>query len=59
MVKDLVCKMSIHKSDAAASHMYNGKRYYFCCKFCLVLFIDEPDKFIGKAKEYNQQSKNK
>lgn len=53
MVKDLVCNMIIDKSEAAASHVYNGMRYYFCCKFCLVLFVEDPDRFISKTKENN------
>jgi len=53
MVKDLVCNMNIDKSEAAASHVYNGERYYFCRKFCLVLFVENPDRFIDKHKENN------
>ena len=36
----------IAKKDAAGSHEYDGKTYYFCCDACKVKFVKDPAKYI-------------
>jgi YHS domain-containing protein len=47
----VVCPVSgeeINKSEAAGSHEYNGKTYYFCCDGCKEKFLKNPEKYIKK-----------
>jgi Cu+-exporting ATPase len=47
----IVCPVSreeINKSEAAGSHEYNGKTYYFCCDGCKEKFLKDPEKYIKK-----------
>lgn len=47
----VVCPVSgeeINKSEAAESHEYNGKTYYFCCDGCKEKFLKDPEKYIKK-----------
>ena len=50
MEKDVVCGMLVDPATAAASTVYNGKTYYFCCKGCLERFRAQPDVYLGTAK---------
>ncbi len=33
--------------DLNFSTVYQGRRIYFCCKFCLAAFDDEPEKYLA------------
>jgi len=47
----VVCPVSgeeINKSEAAGSHEYNGKTYYFCCDGCKEKFLKDPEKYLKK-----------
>jgi Cu+-exporting ATPase len=48
-VVDPVCKMEIDDETAAASTVFEGKRYYFCCAACKDKFLNAPRKFIAPA----------
>ena len=44
---DPVCGMSVNKSAAAGSSVYEGKTYYFCNAACKQAFDANPKKYIG------------
>ncbi|MBI4654152.1 MAG: YHS domain-containing protein [Nitrospirae bacterium] len=44
MVTDLVCKMTVEESRAAATSKYKEKTYYFCAVGCKNAFEKEPEK---------------
>ncbi|UCE41554.1 MAG: YHS domain-containing protein [Candidatus Aminicenantes bacterium] len=46
-VVDPVCGMKIKKSEAKATHEYNGKTYYFCMEGCKEKFVKEPAKYVS------------
>ncbi len=46
---DPVCGMTVQPATAAASHVHEGKTYYFCCQGCLTKFQIDPVKYL-KAK---------
>ncbi len=48
MVTCPVSGKEIKKSDAADSHEYNGKTYYFCCPNCKEKFVQDPEKYTQK-----------
>ncbi len=48
-VLDPVCKMEIDDESAAATTVFEGKRYYFCCAACKEKFLDAPRKFLAPA----------
>lgn len=43
----------IDRKDLAKAYKYEykGKTYYFCCAACVSSFKENPEKYIGKAKE--------
>jgi Cu+-exporting ATPase len=43
---DPVCGMTVTKENAACSHDYNGKTYYFCAASCKDDFAADPDKYL-------------
>lgn len=45
MVTCPVSGKTIKKSEAAGSHEYNGKTYYFCCPNCKEKFLENPEKY--------------
>ena len=47
---DPVCGMTVDPADAAGSHQYRGKTYYFCNLACLQHFKTDPTKFIQGEK---------
>jgi P-type Cu+ transporter len=50
---DPVCGMTVDPADAAGSHEYRGKTYYFCHPSCLERFAAAPADFVtaeGDAK---------
>ncbi|UCC41606.1 MAG: YHS domain-containing protein [Candidatus Aminicenantes bacterium] len=51
MVTCPVSGKKIKKSDAAGSHEYNGKTYYFCCANCKEKFTKNPEKYTQKNDE--------
>jgi Cu+-exporting ATPase len=48
MVADPVCGMKFKKSEAKATHEYNGKTYYFCMDGCKEKFEKDPGKYTKK-----------
>lgn len=51
MVTCPVSGETIKKSEAAGSHEYNGKTYYFCCPSCKEKFLENPEKYAKKKGE--------
>lgn len=51
MVTCPVSGKKIKKSDAAGSHEYNEKTYYFCCANCKEKFTTDPEKYTKKNGE--------
>ena len=47
-VKDPVCGMTINPAQAAGSHPYRGKTFYFCSTSCLDRFRSNPEKYTGE-----------
>src|SRR4051794_12618793 len=47
---DPVCGMTVDPADAAGSHRYNGKTYYFCNPSCLERFKADPQKYLEPDK---------
>ncbi|HEY4485881.1 MAG TPA: YHS domain-containing protein, partial [Nitrospiria bacterium] len=45
-VTDPVCRMEIRPEDAAGTHGYKGKTYYFCNPSCLERFRESPDQYL-------------
>src|SRR5438874_12444883 len=39
--------MTVDPATAAASHVHDGKTYYFCCKGCLQKFQADPKKYLS------------
>lgn len=48
---DPVCGMTVQPATAAASHVYEGKTYYFCCQGCLTKFQSNPVKYLKLGAE--------
>jgi len=44
--KDYVCGMQVRISDAPASFVLNGQRYYFCMEGCKESFVASPAKYL-------------
>ena len=55
MARDPVCNMDVVENEAAATSEYKGKIYYFCAKSCKEKFDKNPDKYITKEKEKEDQ----
>ena len=51
MATDLVCKMEVEESKAAATSEYKGKKYYFCAVGCKRAFDQDPEKYVTEEKE--------
>jgi len=45
-VKDPVCGMTVDPNRAAASTVYDGRTYYFCCRQCLEKFRQDPKRYL-------------
>ncbi len=43
---DPVCGMKVNPEKAAASSIYNGRKYFFCCPGCRAKFEAEPEKYL-------------
>jgi Cu+-exporting ATPase len=43
--KDPVCWMAVDTASALNAE-YNGERYYFCSRGCLLDFQDDPEKYL-------------
>jgi Cu+-exporting ATPase len=46
---DPVCGMTVDPSDAAGSHVFAGRTYYFCNPSCLERFREDPLAFVDKS----------
>ena len=47
---DPVCKMLVIPETAAATHEYNGIKYYFCMPGCRDKFAADPEKYLTVAE---------
>ena len=47
--EDPVCHMRVRPEDAAGTHEYQGKTYYFCSPACLCKFKQEPERYTAGA----------
>ncbi len=56
MVTCPVSGKTIKKSEAAGSHEYNGKTYYFCCPNCKEKFLENPEKYTKQKGEVSAPS---
>jgi Cu+-exporting ATPase len=54
-VVDPVCGMDIAVEDAAGSHDYRGRKYYFCNPKCLERFSAGPERFLAPGKQAENQ----
>jgi YHS domain-containing protein len=45
---DPVCGMTVSKSAAAATYVYQGQTYYFCSKACHDNFVKDPGKYLAR-----------
>lgn len=43
---DPVCHMTVNKSTAKFTSVYNGKTYYFCSSYCKAKFDANPESFL-------------
>lgn len=51
MVKDPVCGMEIEEQAAVASHVYDGRTYYFCSQACEEQFLEKPEFYVSPDEE--------
>ncbi len=54
-VLDLVCKMTVSTTVPNHYH-YKDQEYYFCGKRCLERFAADPESFLNKGKQQENQS---
>jgi Cu+-exporting ATPase len=47
--KDPICLMDVVPTEAAGSHEFRGKTYYFCSPFCLERFREAPAKYLEEG----------
>lgn len=47
MEKDPVCHMNVYPPNAAGTHEFEGKKYYFCSKGCVAKFAADPLKYLA------------
>lgn len=50
LVRDFVCDMTIRPSDAADTHAYNGREYYFCSAACAERFRKDPEGYLRMSR---------
>lgn len=48
---DPVCGMEVEVEKAQYRSEYEGESYYFCGPGCKHEFDEDPESFVGKAKE--------
>jgi len=48
---DPVCDMKVAPDSAAATSIYKGKKYYFCCIGCKIAFDKDPEKYLPKPSK--------
>lgn len=39
-------------SDQAAVHEHRGERLLFCCRACVELFEQEPDRYLAEVRDW-------
>ncbi len=44
---DPVCHMGVDEKEAAATYLYNGKRFHFCAVMCRDRFAENPERFLN------------
>jgi len=45
--KDMVCGMQVERAHAPATHVHDGRSYYFCFDRCEEKFVKEPAKYLA------------
>jgi len=53
-VHDPVCNMDIDPATATGTSEYKGQTYYFCSPGCNKSFDKEPEKYLSKTGEHEQ-----
>src|SRR4051812_10628072 len=48
---DPVCGMTVQPAQAAGSHQFEGRTYYFCSLHCLTKFKDDPRHYLHKGPD--------
>jgi Cu+-exporting ATPase len=48
---DPVCGMTVDRETANASHVHDGKTYYFCSPGCLHKFRADPERYLAGHRE--------
>ena len=61
MAIDLVCKMEVEESKAAATSEYKGKKHYFYSVGCKKAFDQDPEKHLAgeKKQDYHPRHDNR
>ncbi|MBI4313063.1 MAG: YHS domain-containing protein [Chloroflexi bacterium] len=47
VVRDRVCGMVFHASEAVATFVYEGQTHYFCSDACLAVFRNDPTSILN------------
>ena len=48
---DPVCGMEVDTTTSLLTYNYEGERYWFCGRGCLLEFKDDPDKYLAEDYE--------
>ncbi|MFQ5480357.1 MAG: heavy metal translocating P-type ATPase [Thermodesulfobacteriota bacterium] len=51
MARDPVCGMTVERTRAAGTFLYNKKKYYFCSLNCKEKFSTDPQSFLTQSKK--------
>ena len=54
-VLDPVCGMRFRPHEALATLEFCGKKYFFCCKACLMSFEADPQRYVRREKEVHHE----
>ncbi len=49
-IRDPVCGMSVDPAAAKASHVHDGRTYYFCCPSCAAKFQADTARYTGGSE---------
>ncbi len=49
IIQDPVCGTIIKKEEAVTLTLENNKKIYFCSRKCMLIFLKNPDKYVGKV----------
>jgi YHS domain-containing protein len=46
MARDPVCGMEVSEKTAKYKSEYKDEAYYFCNKYCKIVFEEDPEKYL-------------